>query len=54
MGLKNEEWLHIQYQLSCHNAPPHEAASFLNAAALSSGLQLIFKNLLWAYFLFTA
>jgi hypothetical protein len=51
---KNKDWLHIELQLSCHNAPPHEAASFLKAAALSSGLQLILRNLLCAYFLFTA
>jgi len=37
-----------------HNAPSHEDASFINAAPLSSGLQLIFKNLLRAYFLLTA
>jgi hypothetical protein len=32
----------------------HEAASLLKAADSSSGRQLIFKNLLCAYFLFTA
>ena len=54
MGLKNNNWVHIHLKLFCHNASTHEAASFLKAASLSSGLQLIFKNLLRAYFLFTA
>jgi len=54
LGLENKTGPPSKLRLSWCMHQSQEAAIFLKAEDFSSGLQLILKNLLCAYFLFTA